>query len=128
MKRLRMNISYFTTYPLIFISSIALIFFIYAIIKASTGGVKIDPEDAIDTQGEIVSIRSTSGENSAFINVVIQVKFTTRQNRVITTEGTSVIDVVKIPEYQKGTMVPLVYSKSDPKKIKLKIKSPLERR
>ena len=123
-----MNISYFTTYPLIFISSIALIFFIYAIIKASTGGVKIDPEDAIDTQGEIVSIRSTSGENSAFINVVIQVKFTTRQNRVITTEGTSVIDVVKIPEYQKGTMVPLVYSKSDPKKIKLKIKSPLERR
>lgn len=123
-----MNISYFTTYPLIFISSIALIFFIYAIIKASTGGVKIDPEDAIDTQGEIVSIRSTSGENSAFINVVIQVEFTTRQNRVIITEGTSVIDVVKISEYQKGTMVPLVYSKSDPKKIKFKIKSPLERR
>lgn len=116
-----MNISYFTTYPLIFISSIALIFFVYAIIKASTGGFKIDPEDAIDTQGEIVSIRSASGENSAFINVVIQVKFTTRQNRVIITEGTSVIDVVQISEYQKGAMVPLVYSKSDPKKIKFKI-------
>ncbi|AUP76573.1 hypothetical protein CWS02_11690 [Enterobacter sp. EA-1] len=105
-----------------------MIFFVYAIIKARTGGVKIDPEDAIDTQGEIVSIRSTSGENSAFINVVIQVEFTTRQNRVIITEGTSVIDVVKISEYQKGTMVPLVYSKSDPQKIKFKIKLPLERR
>ncbi|MGY5956732.1 DUF3592 domain-containing protein [Kosakonia sp. BK9b] len=123
-----MNISYFTTYPLLFISAIALIFFIYGIIKASTNGVRIDPEDAIDTQGEIISIRSTSGENSAFINVVIQVKFTTRDNKTITSEGTSVIDVVKIPEYQKGAIVPLVYSKSDPKKIKFKIKSPLERR
>lgn len=122
-----MNISYFTTYPLLFISFIVICFFIYALIR-SDNSVKIDPQDANETQGEIINIRSSSGGNSAFINVVIQVRFATTDNKIVTSEGSAVIDIVKIPQYQKGTKVPLIYSKKDPKIIKLKILSPLEER
>ena len=122
-----MNISYFTTYPLLFISFIVICFFIYALIR-SGNSVKIDPQDANETQGEIINIRSSSGGNSAFINVVIQVRFATTDNKIVTSEGSAVIDIVKIPQYQKGTKVPLIYSKKDPKIIKLKILSPLEER
>ncbi len=90
--------------------------------------MRIDPLDANETQGEIVNIRSSSGENSAFINVVIQVRFTTADQKIVTSEGSAVIDVVKIPQYQKGAKVPLIYSEKDPKIIKLKILSPLEER
>ena len=115
---------YFTTYPLIFISMVALVFFGYAIFKAS-GGTKIDPEDAVVTNAEIIDIRSSSGENSGFINVVIQVKFTTRDMKTILSEGDAVIDVVKLPQYQNGTIIPIIYSRIDPQKVKLKIPSPL---
>jgi hypothetical protein len=121
-----MNISYFTTYPLLIASFIAIVFFAYTLIRGGDR-VKINPQDAIDTQGEIVKIRSSSGENSAFINVIITVKFDTSDNVTVTSEGTAVIDVTKIPEYQKGKMISLIYSKSDPKKIKIKVPSPLNK-
>ena len=51
----------------------------------------------------------------------------TANDKVANTEGKAVIDVIKIAEYQKGVKVPLVHSRKDPVKIKLKIPSPLER-
>ncbi|WBF45538.1 DUF3592 domain-containing protein [Serratia rubidaea] len=121
-----MNLSYFTTYPLLAISFIAMVFFVYALIRGGSG-VKISPQDAVDTQGEIVSIRSSSGENSAFVNVLITVRFNTFDKKIITSEGRAVIDVTKLTEYKKGDSIPLTYSRLDPKKIKIKIKSPLDK-
>ncbi|BFO12662.1 hypothetical protein GGER_51720 [Serratia rubidaea] len=101
-------------------------FFVYALIRGGSG-VKISPQDAVDTQGEIVSIRSSSGENSAFVNVLITVRFNTFDKKIITSEGRAVIDVTKLTEYKKGDSIPLTYSRIDPKKIKIKIKSPLDK-
>lgn len=98
-----MAISYFVTYPLLVVFFGMFVFFVYNIIMAGRGAVKIDPTDAGQAQGEIVNIRSSSGENSAFI------------------------DVVKIPEYQKGVKVPVTYSKKEPKKIKINFPSPLDK-
>jgi hypothetical protein len=55
------------------------------------------------------------------------VKLITANDKVVNTVGKAVIDVTKIAEYQKGAKVPLVYSRKDPMKIKLKIPSPLDR-
>ncbi|MDN2486480.1 hypothetical protein MML63_12675 [Kosakonia sacchari] len=122
-----MYISYFVTYPLLVVFFGMFVFFVYNIIMAGRGTVKIDAADAVEAQGEIVNIRSSSGENSAFINVVIQVRFITTDHKIVNTEGKAVIDVVKIPEYKKGIKVPLIYSRKEPKKIKLKIPSPLDK-
>lgn len=127
MKRSKMYITYFVTYPLLVFFFCMFVFFVYNIVMAGRHSVKIDPADAVETHGEIVNIRSSSGENSAFINVIIQVRFITSDHKIINTEGKAVIDVVKIPEYPKGAKVPLIYSRKDPRKIKLKIPSPLER-
>ncbi|MCL6745326.1 hypothetical protein [Kosakonia sp. R1.Fl] len=122
-----MAISYFVTYPLLVIFFGIFVFFVYNIIMAGRGAVKIDPTDAGQAQGEIVNIRSSSGENSAFINVLIQVRFITADHKIVNTEGKAVIDAVKVSEYQKGTKLPLTYSKKEPKKIKINIPYPLDR-
>lgn len=126
MRKGNMNISYFTTYPLLLVSFAALLFFIFSIVKANRTN-NISPNDAIETQGTIVDIRSSSGENSAFVNVVIRVEFNTQANTRVISEGRATIDVVKIPQYQAGATVPLIYSRENPKKIRLKIPSPLKR-
>ncbi|ANR77100.1 hypothetical protein BBB57_01810 [Kosakonia sacchari] len=122
-----MAISYFVTYPLLVVFLGMFVFFVYNIIMAGRGAVKIDPADAGQAQGEIINVCSSSGENSAFINAIIQVRFITADHKIVNTEGKAVIDVVKVPEYQKGAKVPLIYSRKDPKKIKLKIPSPLDK-
>lgn len=122
-----MAISYFVTYPLLVVFFGMFFFFVYNIIMAGRGSVKIDPTDAGQAQGEIVNIRSSSGENSAFINVNIQVRFITADHKIVNTEGKAVIDAVKVTEYQKGTKVPLTYSKKEPKKIKINIPSSLDK-
>lgn len=122
-----MAISYFVTYPLLVVFFGMFVFFVYNIIMAGRGAVKIDPTDAGQAQGEIVNIRSSSGENSAFINAIIQVRFITADHKIVNTEGKAVIDIVKIPEYQKGVNVPVTYSKKEPKKIKINIPSPLDK-
>jgi hypothetical protein len=94
---------------------------------AGRDAVTIEPEDSVEAYGEIIKIRSTSGGNASFVNVLIQVKLITANDKVVNTEGKAVIDVIKIAEYQKGAKVPLVYSRKDPVKIRLKIPSPLDR-
>jgi hypothetical protein len=94
---------------------------------AGRDAVTIEPEDSVEGYGEIINIRSTSGGNASFVNVLIQVKLITANDKVVNTEGKAVIDVIKIAAYQKGAKVPLVYSRKDPMKIKLKIPSPLDR-
>lgn len=54
-------------------------------------------------------------------------KFVTADHKIVNTEGKAVIDVVKIPEYQKGVKVPVTYSKKEPKKIKINFPSPLDK-
>ncbi len=122
-----MYISYFVTYPLLAFFLGMFIFFCYTFITAGRDAVNIEPEDSVDGYGEIVQIRSSSGGNASFINVIIQVKLITANNKVINAEGKAVIDVTNIPEYQPGAKVPLVYSRKDPKKVKFKIPSPLDR-
>ena len=122
-----MYISYFVTYPLLAFFLGMFIFFCYTFIMAGRDAVNIEPEDSVDGYGEILQIRSSSGGNASFINVIIQVKLITANNKVINAEGKAVIDVTNIPEYQPGAKVPLVYSRKDPKKVKFKIPSPLDR-
>lgn len=123
-----MTITYFVTYPLMFLFFCLFLFFVYCIVRAGNDGVKISPTEARQAQGQIVSIRSSTGENSAFLNVIIKVTFLTSDNKSVVSEGKAVIDAVKLAEYQKGCSVPLIYSLSDPTKIKLQIRSSLEER
>ncbi|WP_438917775.1 hypothetical protein ACSX9W_11225 [Kosakonia cowanii] len=120
-------ISYFVTYPLLVLFLGMFAFFCYNFIMAGRDAVTIEPEDSVEAYGEIIKIRSTSGGNASFVNVLIQVKLITANDKVVNTEGKAVIDVIKIAEYQKGAKVPLVYSRKDPMKIKLNIPSPLDR-
>lgn len=56
-------------------------------------GLKLVRKMPIIHKGEIISIRSSSSENSVFFNVFITVMFSASDKGIITSEGKSVIDV-----------------------------------
>jgi hypothetical protein len=84
--------------------------------------------DGVSVLGTITGVRSRSGGNSGFINITVKFNYVIENGTTLDGEADTVIDAMKINDFQPGKKIPLSYSKKEPHKFILTIPKPNLRR
>ncbi|EML2224464.1 TPA: hypothetical protein ORM06_001025 [Klebsiella aerogenes] len=84
--------------------------------------------DGVSVLGTITGVRSRSGGNSGFINITVKFNYVIENGTILEGEADTVIDAMKINDFQPGEKIPLSYSKKEPHKYILTIPKPNLRR
>jgi hypothetical protein len=84
--------------------------------------------DGVSVLGTITGVRSRSGGNSGFINITVKFNYVIENGTTLDGEADTVIDAMKINDFQPGEKIPLSYSKKEPHKFILTIPKPNLRR
>ncbi|ELY3084003.1 TPA: hypothetical protein QIC20_000285 [Klebsiella aerogenes] len=84
--------------------------------------------DGVSVLGTITGVRSRSGGNSGFINITVKFNYVIENGTTLEGEADTVIDAMKINDFQPGEKIPLSYSKKEPHKYILTIPKPNLRR